>query len=74
MRAIILAAIIAVGIALVGMPDASAAPANGASIGEGAKVSNAVEKVQHWRRRSHWRWGSRGGGCHVSGSSRWVPC
>jgi hypothetical protein len=82
MRAIILAVLVAVGIGLAaGASTVSAAPINGAAIGENASHDNNLTKVQHWRYRSgrrggggHWRWGSRGyggGGCHVRGWSRW---
>jgi hypothetical protein len=77
MRALILAALVAAGIGLGFMPTVNAAPANGVAIGEGADVSNSVVKVQHWGRRSHWRWGSRGGGwnrCHARHWSRWFRC
>jgi hypothetical protein len=75
MRAIILATLVAVGIGLVGTSNLSAAPANGAMIDRTAKADNMVVKVQHYRKYSHWRWGSGyRGGCHVSGSSRWVHC
>jgi hypothetical protein len=75
MRAIVLAVLVAVGIGLVGTSNLSAAPANGAMIDRTAKVDNMVVQVQHWRRRSHWRWGSRGWArCHVPYSSRMVRC
>ncbi len=77
MRAIILAVLIAAGIGLVGTANVSAAPASGASIGEAAQVDTSVVQVQHYRRRSHWRWGSRSRGwdrCHRPYSSRMVRC
>ncbi len=75
MRAIILAVLVAAGIGLVGTSGVSAAPASGVAIGEAARVDNAIVQVQHWRRRSHWRWGSRSyRRCHMSGWSRMVRC
>jgi hypothetical protein len=79
MRAFILAAIVAVGVGLGFAPTVNAAPVNGVAIGEGADSNNSVVQVQHWARRSHWRWGSRGGGggwnrCHARHWSRWYRC
>jgi len=88
MRGILLAMLVAAGIGLVGSPGVSAAPINGAAIGNAAAATNPVETVQHWRWGSggHWRWGSRGGGhwrwgsrgpgrrCHRPWSSRWWWC
>jgi hypothetical protein len=70
MRAIILAAIVAAGIGFIGTSNVSAAPANGAAIGEGANHNSNVTQVQHWR------WGSRGrwGRCHYRRWSRWGRC
>jgi hypothetical protein len=71
MRGIFFGIAIAAGIALGGMTGASAAPASGAAILDGAAGTNPVVQVQHWRwgswgwhgpQRSHWRWGSRGWG------------
>ena len=88
MRGILLAMLVAVGIGLVGSAGVStAAPINGAAIGNAAEAVNPVETVQHWRwgsRGGHWRWGSRGGHyrwgsrsyrrCHARYSSRWWRC
>ena len=54
MRGIILAAIVAAGVGLVGTASVSAAPANGVTINDSANINDSVVKVQHWR------WGSRG--------------
>ena len=67
MRAILLAMLVAGGIGLVGSAGVSAAPINGAAIGNAASETSPVTTVQHWRWGSgggggHWRWGSRGGG------------
>lgn len=67
MRALILAALVAVGFALVGSSGGSAAPANGVTIKDSASVSNAVVTV-HWRRHSH-RWYR----CHYAYQS-WGRC
>ena len=81
MRGIFLAMLVAAGIGLAGTASVSAAPINGAAIGNAADAANPVETVQHWRWGSgggrwggyggggHWRWGSRGG--HWRWGSRW---
>jgi hypothetical protein len=83
MRAIILAAVAAAGIAIAGVSGASAAPANGLSIGDSANQNSNVAQVQHYRwgsrRGGHYRWGSRGGGrpwarCHVRYRSGTYRC
>jgi hypothetical protein len=87
MRGILLAMLVAAGVGLVGTAGVSAAPINGAAIGNAADAANPVETVQHWRWGSggHWRWGSRGGHwrygsrpvrrlCHRPWSSRVGPC
>ena len=73
MRAILFAMLIAIGVALVGTSNVSAAPVGGAAIGEAAAATDIAGQVQHWRwgsgghfaRRSHWRWGSRGPVCRT---------
>jgi hypothetical protein len=86
MRGILLATLVAAGIGLVGTAGVSAAPINGAAIGNAADAASPVTTVQHWRwgsggggghwrwgsRGGHYRWGSRGGGrrCHRPWSSR----
>jgi hypothetical protein len=90
MRSILLAALVAAGVGLVGTAGVSAAPINGAAIGNAASDTSPVTTVQHWRWGSggggHWRWGSRGGGhwrwgsrgpgrrCHRPWNSRWWFC
>jgi hypothetical protein len=87
MRAILLATLVAAGVGLAGTAGVSAAPINGAVIGNAASETSAVTTVQHWRwgsgghwrwgsRGGHWRWGSRGGGrrCHRPYSSRAFWC
>ena len=78
MRGILLAMLVAIGIALVGTSNLSAAPANGSVIGGAAMTTDVVDHVQHWRWGSgggggHWRWGSRGGG-HWRWGSRGPVC
>jgi len=71
MRGILLAMLVAAGIGLVGSASVSAAPINGAAIGDAATAASPVEQVQHWR------WGSRGPGrrlCHRPYSSNMRPC
>jgi hypothetical protein len=64
MRGFLLAMLVAAGVGLVGSAGVSAAPINGAVIGNAASEASPVTTVQHWRwgsRGGHWRWGSRGG-------------
>jgi hypothetical protein len=82
MRGILLATLVAAGIGLAGTAGVSAAPINGAAIGNAASETSQIQQVQHWRWGSrggrrwggggHWRWGSRGGGrrCHRRWNSR----
>ena len=77
MRMNIVAGLTAAGIGLAATTGASAAPANGAIIGDLATATGQVTTVQHWRWGSyggHWRWGSYGGhwrwGSH-GGHWRW---
>jgi hypothetical protein len=65
MRGTLLAALIAAGVSLAGVPSASAAPIiNGASLSDAITGMQPVETVQHRRwgsgRGGHWRWGSGG--------------
>jgi hypothetical protein len=62
MRTIIVAGLTAAAIGLAATTGASAAPANGAVIGDLATATGHVTTVQHWRWGSggHWRWGSGG--------------
>ena len=68
MRAILFAMLIALGVALVGTSNVSAAPASGAAISGAATATDITDQVQHWRwgsggrRGGHWRWGSGGRG------------
>jgi hypothetical protein len=71
MRKILLAALFAAGVGILGAPAVSAAPINGAAIRDAATVTDQATQVGwHNRHRSHWRWGSRGGHWRW-GSRRW---
>ena len=72
MRNILIAALAAAGIAVVGCLGASAAPANGIVIRDGTNLTEPMTLQVGWhgRGRSHWRWGSRGGHWRW-GSRRW---
>jgi hypothetical protein len=73
MRKIIIAGLTVVGIGLAASTGASAAPANGAVIGDLATDGSHVTTVQHWRWGSggHWRWGSRGGHWRWGSGGHW---
>ena len=55
MRGLVLAAVTAAGIGLLGLAGASAMPANGIAVGQAVAVDQMIEQVW-WRRRNHWRW------------------
>ena len=87
MRGTLLAMLVAAGVGLAGTAGVSAAPINGAVIGDAANSTSTVEHVQHWRWGSrggrrwgggggHYRWGSRPMRrlCHRPYSSRMRPC
>ena len=71
MRALMLALLLAAGVALFGTTSSvSAAPANGVTINDQANTTSAVVHVQHWRWRSrHFR-----PRCHYRRWSRWGWC
>ena len=54
MRGLVLAAVTAAGIGLLGLAGASAMPANGIAVGQAVAVDQMIEQV--WWRRYHWRW------------------
>jgi hypothetical protein len=64
MRSIVIAAVMAAGIGLVGIGASSAAPANGEVIGKAATVGHVAEQAYwrrwhyrwHWRHHRHHRW------------------
>jgi hypothetical protein len=76
MRSILIATVVAAGIGLAGTAGATAAPINAIVIKDIAALSDSATQVGwHNRWRSHWRWGSRGGGrCHVRWRSWWRWC
>jgi len=63
MRTILIAGLTAAGLALAATSGASAAPVNGAVIGDLATTTSPATTVQYYyRHRSyHWRYGSYGG-------------
>ena len=63
MRYLVIAAVMAVGVGLFGMGDASAAPANGQAISQSAEQASSVTKV----------WGGCGRGWHRNRWGRCVP-
>ena len=68
MRALMLALLLAFGVALFGTTSSvSAAPANGTAISDQAAKTNSVVHVQHWR----WRSRRAYVGCHTRPWSRW---
>jgi hypothetical protein len=77
MRAIILAALLAAGLGVVGVSNVSAAPANGIVLGDAANQNSNVSHVQHWRWGSgdrRWRRYHRWNRCHARRWSRWYRC
>jgi hypothetical protein len=69
-RTILIVGLAVAGIGLAATSGTSAAPVNGAAIGDLATAPDHVTPVQwggHWRwgsRGGHWRWGSAGYGGH----------
>jgi hypothetical protein len=64
MRRILIVGLTVAGVGFACTSVASAAPVNGAIIGDLATATDDVTTIQHWRWGSyggHWRWGSRGG-------------
>jgi hypothetical protein len=79
MRKILLASLVAAGIGLVGGSAGTAAPVNNTVLKQLSDMDQQTTQVGwHSRYRSHWRWGSRGGGgggrCHVRWRSWWGVC
>jgi len=62
MRKILLTVLTGTAIGLAGISALSAAPINGAAVGNASEAVNTLTQVQHWRWGSggHWRWGSGG--------------
>jgi hypothetical protein len=80
MRKILIASLVIAGMGFVGASATSAAPVNNSVLQQLTDMNNTnVTQVGwHGRWRSHWRWGSRGGGggnrCHVRWRSWWHWC
>ena len=76
MRKVLLASLIAAGIGFVAAPAGQAAPVNNTVLKQLTDMDNVTQVGWHSRYRSHWRWGSRGGGsrCHVRWRSYWSWC
>lgn len=76
MRSLMIAALVAAGVGLVGTSGVVAAPISGVGINPATVLTDMVEQAQwHSRRRSHWRHGSRRVRyCHRWRSSRYRPC
>ena len=81
MRKILIASLLAAGVGLIGASSGQAAPVNNFTLKQVADAINAEQTTQvgwHNRWRSHYRWGSRGGGgggrCHVRWRSWWHWC
>ena len=55
MRAIFFAALVGLGIGLVGAAPSLAAPANGSALANAANLNQAVDQV-YWRRYDHRHW------------------
>jgi len=75
MRNVLLASLVAAGIGLIAAPAGQAAPVHNTVLKQLTDMDNVTQVGYHSRYRSHWRWGSRGGGarCHVrwTSYSRW---
>jgi hypothetical protein len=57
MRSIVIAAVMALGLGLVGLQASSAAPMNGAAIHNAAHLNQGVEQAGwRWRRWHYWHW------------------
>ena len=78
MRKVLLASLIAAGIGFIAAPAGQAAPVNNTVLKQLTDMDNVTQVGWHSRYRSHWRWGSRGGGgggrCHVRWRSYWGWC
>ena len=77
MRKVLLASLVAAGIGLIAAPAGQAAPVNNTVLKQLTDMESSTTQVGwHSRYRSHWRWGSRGGGgwCHVRWRSGRFPC
>jgi len=80
MRKILFASLVVAGIGFVAAPATQAAPVSTGVLQQLSEMnkSDVTQVGWHGRWRSHWRWGSRGGGgggrCHVRWRSWWRWC
>jgi len=77
MRKVLIASLVVAGIGFVAAPTTQAAPVNSGVLQQLSQMdkSDVTQVGWHNRWRSHWRWGSRGGGrCHVRFRSWWRWC
>jgi len=76
MRKVLLASLIAAGIGFIAAPAGQAAQLNNTVLKQLPDMDNVTQVGWHSRYRSHWRWGSRGGGrrCHVRWRSWMTWC
>jgi hypothetical protein len=81
MRKFLIASLVVAGVGVLGVTSGPAAPVNNSVFKQLSDMSSATSTEQvgwHGRYRSHWRWGSRGGGgggrCHVRWRSFWRWC
>ena len=77
MRNVLIASLVAAGIGFIAAPAGQAAPVNNTVLKQLTDMDNVTQVGWHSRYRSHWRWGSRGGGgvrCHVRWRSWYGPC
>ncbi len=77
MRKVLLASLIAAGIAFVAAPAGQAAPVNNTVLKQLTDMDSVTTEVGWPGRWRHWRWGSRGWGggrCHVRWRSWWRWC
>ena len=79
MRKVFLASLIAAGIGLMAAPAGQAAPVNNTMLKQLTDMDNVTQVGYHSSYRSHWRWGSRGGGgggrrCHTRWNSSYHWC
>ncbi len=76
MRKVLIASLVAAGIGFIVAPAGQAAPVNNTVLKQLTDMDNTTTQVGfHSPWRSHYRWGSRGGGrCHNRWTSHWHWC
>jgi hypothetical protein len=68
MRKVLIASLIAAGLGFIAAPAGQAAPVNNTVLKQLTDMDSVTQVGYHSSYRSHYRWGSRGGGgrrCHV---------